>query len=480
MSRIVVVGGGLAGLVVARRLAREVIGAEIFVAERAACCGGLIRTERDGGFVIEAGPDSFLTTKPDALALCDELRIGHELEPTLPHAHRAFIRREDRLLPIPEGMSGLVPIRLGSLFASGVLPLEGFARFVLDLVMPPGPPMQDETVGAFVRRRFGDEAWTWLFEPLLSGIHGGDVDRLSLRATFPALHEAEARSGSVLAGLREAARGRRRDDRDPRTPFTAPAGGMERLIDALLADRGGARVLINSRVVRVESRPDTAEDAGGPRAAEDARRWAVGMEHGGEIAADAIVLAIPARAASDLLRATSSALADTLSAIPFERALVVQLAYGRADCPRPLAGHGYLNPRAGGRPITACTWTSSKFRHRAPPEAVLLRMFVRTVAMGAAGSSDDTDPVRLAREEVRDALGIHAEPLWSRVFDWPDTMPQYTIGHPDRLDAIDHALAGLPGLFLTGNSYRGVGIPDTIRAAESAAARVRSFLAGAA
>ncbi len=479
-GRVVVAGGGLAGLVVAHRLARELPAASVVVLEQAPSCGGLLRTERTGGFVLEAGPDSFLTAKPHALALCESLGISGELMSTSAHAPRAFIRRDDRFLPIPEGLSGLVPVRLSALFGSGVLSLAGCARFALDLVLPPGAPIEDEGIGAFVRRRFGHEAWTDLFEPLLSGIHGGDAEHLSVRATFPALVEAEARAGSVLAGMREAARAR---PVAPRawTPFVAPRTGMARLIEALRAHVGEADVRTSRAVtaVRPVTDPDADAGAGTAGSVPDRNAWSVVLADGETLAADAVVLALPAHAAAGVVRGMAPDLAAELDAIRCAPATVVHLAWARADCPHPLAGHGYLNPRAGGRPVAACTWSSSKFAQRAPAETVLLRMFLRAADADSAGPGE-AEAVRLAREEARAALGIRASPLLQRVVHWPAALPRYAVGHPRRLEAIARLLADRPGLFLTGNAYRGVGIPDTIHDATVTATRVREYLTGAA
>jgi oxygen-dependent protoporphyrinogen oxidase len=500
--RVAVIGAGIAGLVVANRLLRggRASGNEaqvgpapdVVVLERSDRAGGKIRTERFGGHVVEAAADSFLSARPGGVSLCTELGLVGELENTQPFRHRGFIRRGSRMLPLPEGLSGLIPAELGALLRSGVLSAAGRARFALDLVLPPGPPEADESVASFARRRFGNEAYDWLIEPLLAGIHGGDGEQLSLRATFPALHLAEQQSGSVLAGLRKAAMtfsrslaasvaphdgartapqpdaARTMDIVSPGfTPFVAPRAGMERLIEALL-----------SFIREASAKPESvlALNAEASTVRREAECWVLCAGGTGH-RCDAVVLAVPAFEAARIVSGVSVALGERLAMIPFEPATVVYLAYARRDVPRRLDGHGYLNPRATGRAVAACTWTTSKFAHRAPPETVLLRLFLRGARWADEREAPEAEAVRAATTELEEALGIRAAPLFYRVFRWPRAMPQYTIGHLDRLHAIDGALAELPGLFLAGNSYRGVGIPDTIVQAESVARDVGAYLA---
>ncbi|MGH7502495.1 MAG: protoporphyrinogen oxidase [Longimicrobiales bacterium] len=450
MPHIIIVGAGLAGLVVAHLLVNS-MPVRVTILERAAQPGGRIRTDLVDGCVVEAGPDSFLSTRPHALSLCADLGIADEIEGTIPRRTRGFIVRNGRFHALPEGLTGLIPARLGPLLRTRALSPAGRARFAAELFIPPDTTREDESVASFARRRFGVEAWQWLIEPLLGGIHGGDGEQLSLRATFPALADAERRAGSVLMGLR----GGQRTEPRVQTPFVAPRGGMGRLIDAL----------------RAHIPFDIRCDAHVTSVTRGADGW-ISNVNGTANECDAIVLAVPACQAAELLPDAAAPLAAVLSDIPFVSATVVNMAFDEVDPGTSLDGYGYLNPRASGCAVAACTWTTSKFAHRAPAGTVLVRCFLRGEQWANPAETSDSDLAEACLAELRGLLRLRAEPRWFRTARWPAAMPQYTLGHLARMRSIDAALGTQPGLFLTGNSYRGVGIPDTIAHARFVAGRV--------
>jgi len=468
--RVVVVGGGIAGLVTAYRLLRSTAALNISVTllEAAPRAGGRIATSRFDGFVVEHGADSFLATRPHGHALAHELGLAGELQPARHWRHRAFIRRGGRMHPLPAGLSGLVPGSAPAWLRAAMIGWPGRLRAAAERWIPARIPAGDESIAAFARRRFGRQAYDWLIEPLLAGIHGGDGESLSVRATFPVLVGAETQYGSVTRGLHARAGPATANTTVPKTrartaaPFLTPRDGMERWIDALLDRLGGCDLRTSTAAIAI--------DRGAP--AQPA--WTVHARTAGgllTLAADALVLAIPAHAAARLVTDTAPGLAAQLASIPFATTTIVQAAFA-ADAVRvPLEGGGHLNPRVTGRPVSACTWTSSKFEHRAPAGAVLLRAFLK----GDAASAGDDAVIRHALDEFRDALGIDAAPLWLRVDRHAQGMPQYTLGHQARVSAVHRALDLLPGLFVAGHSYHGVGIPDTIGSATLAAAALLSF-----
>jgi oxygen-dependent protoporphyrinogen oxidase len=458
-ARVIVVGGGIAGLTVAHRLlhpaqTRQGPRVDVTLLEAEPRFGGKIRTDVIDGFVVDAGPDSFLATKPAALDLAIELGLGNALVSMKPAARRAFIRRGPRLRAIPEGMTGLVPVRASAWLRAGMLSWPGRLRALLDLTLPGASPQADESISAFARRRFGSEACDWLLEPLLAGIHGGSGESLSLAATFPSLADAERRSGSVMRGLALAARPVAAPrDGPPAGAFATPRHGMQQLTDALVQKLSGV----------CDLRPAAAA----LHIARTGDEWRVHTERE-TLLADTVVVAVPANRASALLQSAAPELAGLLSAIPFAASTLVHLAFDSTAAPTPLAGSGYLNPRRGGRQVAACTWSSSKFEGRAPAGGLLLRAFLK----GEAAALPDDAAFRLVCDELASTTGISARPHWHRIYRYADGMPQYTLGHLGRLAAIEQELRALPGLVLAGQSYRGIGIPDTIRSAEAAAEAV--------
>ena len=448
--RVVVVGGGIAGLAAARTLEALVHQVEIVLIERASRLGGVVRTDSIDGFLVEGGPDSFLSRKPRGVGLCEELGLDDELVGRRPENARSFVRIGRELHPLPEGLTGMIPTNLDALEDSSLLSTEGKRRLAAEAGLPPEPTGGDESIASFVTRRLGREAYERLVEPLTTGIYGVDGDRLSLQATFPQLRALELEHGSLLRGLAAQA-----PAATTRPPFLSLRGGMEELVHGVAGSLRRTTVRLGAAAVSVRE------------------RYAVELDGGDSIEADGVVLATPAFATAELLSGLDPELADTLAEIPYSSSAIVTLGYRRDDVPHPLDGYGYVVPSSEETSVLACTWTSSKWEGRAPDDRALLRVFLGRHEL----SQDDGDLVRLARDEVG-ILGIGAEPVLTRTQRWPRAMPQYVLGHPERLARIDAALERHPGLALAGAAYRGVGIPDCIHSGEEAARAIASSLAG--
>jgi oxygen-dependent protoporphyrinogen oxidase len=448
--KVVVVGGGIAGLTAARALEALIPQVEVVLLERAGRLGGVVRTESIDGFLVEGGPDSFLSRKPRGIGLSEELGLGDELVGRRPECARSFVRIGRELRPLPEGLTGMIPTNLEALEHSSLLSGEGKRRLAAEAELPPQPAGEDESIASFVTRRLGREAYERLVEPLTTGIYGGDGERLSLQATFPQLRALELEHGSLLRGLAAHA-----PAAPTRPPFLSLRGGMEALVHAVAGSLRRATVRLGAAAVCVRGRYD------------------VELDGGETIEADGVILATPAFATAELLSKVDPELADTLAEIPYASSAIVTLAYRRPDVEHPLDGYGYVVPRSEQTSVLACTWTSSKWEGRAPDDRALLRVFLGRHEL----SQDDGELVRLARGEV-DILGIAAEPELVRIRRWPRGMPQYALGHPERLARIDAGLERHPGLALAGAAYRGVGIPDCIHSGEEAARAVASSLAG--
>ena len=451
--RIAVVGGGIAGLTAARRLESLLPDAEIVLLEATSRLGGKLLTEHVDGFVVEGAADSFLSRKRRGIELCDELGLTAELIGRRPENARSFVRVGQELYPLPEGLTGMIPTDLDALEQSPLLSAEGRARIAAEPDIPPAPPDGDESIESFMTRRLGREAYERLVEPLLAGIYGGDGEQISLQATFPNLRALELEHGSVLRGLEELPR-----SPSANPPFVALRSGMQTLADAVAASL--------ERTTIVTGKSQAAPKGGPVTMSHEGSRYGLGDRE-----ADAVVIATPAPTAARMLAALDPELSRLLAGIPYTSSAIVTLAYRREEVPHPLDGYGYLVPAVEGSDVLACTWSSSKWEQRAPEGFTLLRVYLRRTS----GGGDHL--VAGARAELR-LLGIGSEPHVTRVHQWPDGMPQYVLGHPERLERIDERLERHPGLALAGAAYRGVGIPDCIESGERAAGSVARALAG--
>jgi len=460
--KLVVIGGGITGLAAAHRaveLARERGAAlDLTLIEARERLGGTIASERVDGFLVEAGPDSFLSEKPWALALCRRLGVEDRLVRTDDRFRKVFVWFGGRLHPLPDGFQLLAPTAMRPFVTSSLFSLPGKLRMALDLVLPRGHA-DDESLGAFVRRRLGVEALERVAQPLVAGIYTADPDDLSLAATMPRFLEVERRDRSIILGLRRAL---------ARTPlpgtsgarwslFVTFAGGMEELVSTLAARLPPGAAVLKQRVSAL---------------AREGERWRVRTAEGGAFDAERVIVATEAHATARLVRYLDPSLANLLGEIPYSSAATISLGYRRADVPHPLDGFGFVVPRSEGKALLAGTFSSVKYPGRAPAGHVLLRCFLGGTLNAAVLSEDDGALATRARAELREALGITAEPVLTRLHRWPASMPQYRVGHLARAEAIEHAAAAQPGLALAGAAYRGVGIADCVRSGEAAAERV--------
>lgn len=458
-----VVGGGIAGLSAAHRLLQR--GAEVTVVEAAPRFGGKIETVRRAGFVLETGPDSFVTRKPRALEMVRELGLEDRLQSTRPEARRVHLLHRGRLTELPDGLAMVAPTRLGPFLRTPLLSWRGKLRAGLDLVLPARRSEDDESLGAFVRRRLGPEMLERLVGPLLAGIHSTDADDLSLRSTFPLFAEIERTHGSLIRGLRSH-RSRRHGHPSATSPRVTLKDGLEELVTALVArlERDGARLLAG--------RPVRSLIPGEPQ--EEEGTWRIVLDRDETLAADAVVLATPARAAAALVDKSRPKLAWELRQLRAATTVTVSLAYRREDLPMPLDAYGFVVPRREGRWITACTYTSTKLDHRCPPDHALLRAFLGGPAgedgLGCREHVDDGEMVRRVREDLGSILGLAARPATVEVRRFDAGSPQYEVGHGERVARLENLTGS--GLALAGCCYHGVGIPDCIASGARAAERL--------
>jgi oxygen-dependent protoporphyrinogen oxidase len=470
VRRVIVIGGGITGLAAAYALDGAVRRGEVGEAvllEAGPRLGGKIITECIDDFLIEGGPDSFITLKPQAVRFARELGLGDRLIGTLEPRH-VFIRHAGRLYPLPDGLTGLIPQRLGSFVRSPLFTLAEKARFGLEPFIAPAANGADESIGGFVRRRLGQAAVDRLAAPLLAGIHAGDIDRLSLRATFPQLAEAERRYGSltraVLARRGSASSGNGTQQGDlPTSVFMTLRGGLEELVRAAAASIRNVRLRTASPVAAV-----TYADGA----------YVVRLSNGERVEAAAVILSLPVHSAVRLLAGVNSPAAAVAGMIRSISTAVLVLGFRRDQIHHRLDGHGYVSSHNEVASHTACTWVSSKWPDRAPPGSVQLRCFVGRDGAQTALEMDDRDLTNAVLGELRPLLGITGTPVLARAYRWRDAMPQYEVGHLERLDALQAALSATPGLILAGAPYRGVGLPDCIAQGMSAARQAVDTLRG--
>ena len=480
MTDVVVIGGGIAGLATAYELSRR--GISFLVLEAAPRAGGVIVSERVDEFTIDGGPDSLLVQKPEAIALCREIGLGDRLVSTKP-PRLAYVQRGGHLHALPAASVFGIPTRIGPFLRTRLFTWAGKMRMGAELFVPKRTDSADESIGSFMRRRFGSEATAYLAEPLMAGIHAGDVNRLSMQALFPRLVEAERTHGSVLRAFRINARLKprapwRSTEREAsskrssgslerqasaersESAFKSLPGGLSELVRALVHTIGESHVRIGTEITSIVGRGPFALWSGAVKVA-DAR---------------VLVFATPAYATADLLEDRDPDLARRCREIRYSSSVTVALGFKRDAVSHPLNGSGFVVPRGEKNGILAATWLSSKWPGRAPDDRVLMRAFAGGARDPWAIDESDAELIERSLDALRPVLGIAGEPLLTRVYRFDRASAQHDVGHLERAAAIDRALARHAGLFITGSGFRGVGIPDCIADGRRTAAQVAEWL----
>jgi len=467
MKRIAIIGGGIAGLSAAYYLERaRASGSELewTLFEKSDRFGGVIQTELRDGFVLEAGPDSFLTIKPEAAQLCRDLGLGHQLIGSNDARRKTYIAVKQRLVPIPDGLEFMVPTRIWPMARTRLFSFGTKLRMAREMFASPqgGSRVgsEDESVASFVHRHFGAEMVERVAEPLLAGVYGGDAATLSVRAVLPRFADMEREHGSLVRATLSAHRQRARlqgKKAPTQSLFTSLKGGMQQMVDAILATLPAPWLRLRYPVCALRQ-------AGDEWQVESAEAKTSERFHN-------VLLAAPATAAAELLRGIRPELAVNLDKITYTSSAAVALAYDHLDLP---PGFGFLVPRSEGHKMLACTFVHRKFPHRAPEGSALLRCFFSSSRVRGWQSYTEAALLDLAQRELTEIMGLRATPRFARVFRSACGLPQYATGHLERVAEMEKSLSGLPGLHIIGNSFYGIGVPDCIRSGTKAAATITS------
>jgi oxygen-dependent protoporphyrinogen oxidase len=469
---VVVVGGGITGLAAANRLiergAADGSPVSVAVLEATDRAGGQIRTDRHGEFLFEGGPDALVAQKPAGVALCERIGLGSALRDLGGGRKGTQILHRGRLHPVPDGFLMMAPTRWAPVLRSGLFSWRGKLRLACEPFVPRrAASCDDESLGAFVRRRFGREVLERIAEPVIAGLFTADADLLSLRMTMPRFLDLEAEHGSVIRGLRRAASpsgNRAFGHGTGRGGFVALDGGLSRIVEALIARLPEGCVRTGARAIGIAASPSTGS-------------WIVRLDGGETLRTGAIVFACPAADAAQAIAAHDCALSDELVRLRYASCATVNIAYRRSDVGARLSGLGFFVPRTERRPILACSYVSEKFEGRAPAGTVVFRAFLGGATRPEALEAPDEELIRQTHDTLRSILAITGAPLFAKVYRADRAMPQFDVGVRAPIAAIQDRAARHPGLFLAGSVAGAFGLPDCIRSGEQAADRAASFLA---
>ncbi len=466
MRKTVVIGGGISGLAAAYSLQKlEGNDANYLLLESSDHLGGKISTYARDGFLIEGGPDSFLTQKRAALDLCRELGLGDQL---IGSNHTAtpstYVLSKGQLHPMPEGMMLMAPTMILPILRSKLISWPGKLRMGMEIFVGRNKTNPDESLGSFVRRRMGSELLEKIAGPLMAGIHAGDPESLSLRSTFPMFTEMEKTHRSLVLGMMKRKRAQagqastgQASGGKPLSMFTTLSGGLQQLPDAIAAQLNPHQVKLNCRAQSLAAEGD---------------QYRIGLADGSSLLADNVVFTTPAYVTAEIVQQLDPVLAEDLRKIHYVSTSTVSHAFRRGELTCALHGFGFIVPATAGRRINACSWSSTKFSHRAPDDYVLMRVFIGGAFAEDLAEQDEATLIEIALQELREIMGITATPVLARAYRWRKSNPQYNVGHSVLVDEIDRIVETHPGLYLAGAAYRGSGIPDCIQSGMDTAAKI--------
>ncbi len=453
-----IIGAGISGLSCAYYLLKNEPAAKIVILEKSDFLGGKIKTEIHEGFLIEAAPDCFLTRKEGGVKLCEELGILPELIGRIPENDKTFVKSGGKLYPLPAGITGLVPTDFTAIEHCEFISKAGQERFSNEPNIPVLEVNDEESIEQFMSRRFGEEIYLKLIEPLMAGIYGGDGSQLSINATFPKLPEMEKEFGSVIQGLKKSTAESSLPSAMP--PFASFENGMSTLIEVLIRKLKGVEILLNHEVVEL-NKVDSSYELGAIKDAAIETNEASKLLY--PLPSKNIIFACEAHNTAKIIQKISPKLSTLHQKIPYGSTVLVNLAFKQSDIQNLPKSYGYLIPRIENPKILACTFTSQKWPNRAPKDAILIRVYMNRFNGPDISKESDEAILNLALEELSSTLKIKNPPIFTKIFRHHQSMPQYLIGHDKWLKEIEEELAHHPGLKFIGAAYHGVGIPDCIK-----------------
>ena len=470
MKKIVIIGGGIAGLAAAYRIHEEIsqdCPVNCILLESSEKFGGKISTMRFDGFVVECGPDSFISQKPQAIELCKKLGLADQLTGTNPDHSNTYVYLNNKLVTMPDGLSLMIPTKFMPFIFSPLFSWSGKIRMGMDLFIPKKKNNDDESLASFVKRRMGEEALQKMAEPMLAGIYASNPELMSINSTFPMFVQTEQKYRSLILGM--LARKRQQmshklkepDGKQPFSLFMTLKNGLDEMVETLVQKSTNITFRTSEKVTALS------------RAKEG---WSLSMEDGNSMRADAVILAVPANIAARLVEQDAPRVTDLLKRIRYVSTATVSIAYRKDGFPHSLDGFGFVIPKTEGKRILACTWTSSKFPARVPEKYVMLRCFVGGAMQEELAELDEDAIGIMVREELLDLMGIDREPVFLKVFRYKKSNVQYQVGHAKLIESVRTELKSSPGLFVTGSAYDGIGIPDCIRDGTQVAQEAIAFL----
>jgi len=468
MPRIAIIGGGISGLSAAFTLEEKRqsgAGIQYVLFEAAPRFGGVMVTDRADGCLIEAGPDSFLTEKPWAADLCRKIGLGDQLIGSNDADRKTYIvvhkNGRDRLVVMPDGLMFMVPTKILPTVLSPLFSLRTKMRMAAEWFHPPHKAEADETVAQMVERHYGSEMVDLLADPLLSGVYGGEATDLSVRAVLPRFADMESKHGSLgramLAARKKMAGAAKAP---PRPLFSSLKEGMQQMVDAVVARLDAANLRTSSPVQSLIPQDDG---------------WTVAAGYQSDHF-DAVIIAAPAHAAAAVLQSADENLARELASINYSSSVTLTLGYDEKVRRSLPPGFGFLVPRSAGHRMLAATFVHNKFPHRAPENRAIVRCFLGGARDEAILNQTEDQILAIARDDLRQIIGLTAEPIFTRVYKWKSAMAQYSVGHLERLQRIEALRLKIPGLALAGNGFTGIGVPDCVRSGTEAATKVLSEL----